>query len=67
MRRNRTRNRIKCKMCDTILESKHRTDLQMCGCGVGVKGGLESQYLILPLGVKEELYEDLSEYENKNK
>jgi hypothetical protein len=39
----------------------------MCGCGVGVKGGLESQYLILPLGVKEELYEDLSEYENKNK
>lgn len=36
-----TRNAIRCKKCDVVLESKHHYDLVVCGCNppVGVDGG----------------------------
>ena len=37
-----TKNSVKCLMCNTILESKHRHDFQQCSCSNGafVDGGL---------------------------
>lgn len=37
-----TKNAIKCLICNTILESKHRHDFQQCNCSNGafVDGGL---------------------------
>lgn len=35
-------NKIKCKLCQDVIESKHRHDFKMCSCGkVGVDGGLD--------------------------
>lgn len=35
------KNRAKCKLCKTVIESFHSTDLKMCHCGeIGVDGGL---------------------------
>lgn len=34
------RNRAKCKLCSTIIESFHETDLQFCECkSIGLDGG----------------------------
>jgi hypothetical protein len=35
-----TRNRARCKTCNTILESVHRHDWVSCPCGNYVDGGL---------------------------
>lgn len=32
-------NRVRCKKCLTVLESKHRHDFVSCPCGVFVDGG----------------------------
>jgi len=41
------RNRAKCKLCGSIVESILPVDLQMCECGeIGVDGGLE-KYLTI--------------------
>lgn len=37
------RNRIRCKKCGTVLESKHVHDFQSCKCGNFVDGGLDYQ------------------------
>jgi hypothetical protein len=38
------RNRAKCKLCSSIIESKHLTDFVNCDCGeIGVSGG-DDQY-----------------------
>jgi hypothetical protein len=35
------RNRIRCKKCNTILESRHRHDFVSCPCGTFTDGGLD--------------------------
>ena len=37
-----SKNSVKCLVCNTILESKHRHDFQQCNCSNGafVDGGL---------------------------
>lgn len=40
------RNRAKCKLCQSILESFHRTDYVACSCGeIAIDGG-DFQYLV---------------------
>jgi len=54
------RNRGRCLICNTIIESKHRHDFVWCKCGaVAVDGG--NDYL-KRVG-KPSLFEDLSEFE----
>ena len=56
-----TKNSVKCLVCNTILESKHRHDFQQCNCSnkAFVDGGLEYQRT---LAVDLDLIEILSEY-----
>ena len=57
-----TKNAIKCLVCNTILESKHRHDFVMCPCPneTACDGGLEYQRT---LAVDLNLIEDLCEYQ----
>ncbi len=57
-----TKNAIKCLMCNTILESKHRHDFVMCPCHneTTCDGGLEYQRT---LAVDLSLIENLCEYQ----
>lgn len=54
-----TRNGIRCRKCNEVIESKYGADFRFCGCGaVAVDGGLEMpRYLGDP-----EDYESLAEY-----
>jgi hypothetical protein len=53
------RNRVQCKSCMAIIESKHRHDFQQCPCGeTYVDGGLD--YCRVGFGNKG--YKDMSEY-----
>ena len=56
-----TKNAIKCLVCNTILESKHRHDFVMCPCPnhTACDGGLEYQRT---LAVDLSLIENLCEY-----
>ena len=57
-----TKNSVKCLICNTILESKHRHDFQMCGCSNNafVDGGLS----YIRYGANDlDLIEDLCEYQ----
>ena len=56
-----TKNSVKCLLCNTILESKHRYDFVMCPCPnhTACDGGLEYQRT---LAVDLDLIEILSEY-----
>ena len=56
-----TKNSVKCLICNTILESKHRHDFVMCPCPnhTACDGGLEYQRT---LAVDLSLIEDLCEY-----
>lgn len=55
-------NKIKCKYCGDIIESRHVHDYKFCSCGtVGVDGGhyyLSRSFKTSP----EKDYEELSEY-----
>ena len=56
-----TKNSIKCLVCNTILESKHRHDFQQCNCSnkAFVDGGLSYERI----GAMDlDLIEILSEY-----
>ena len=57
-----TKNAIKCLVCNTILESKHRHDFVMCPCPneTACDGGLEYQRT---LAVDLNLIEDLCKYQ----
>lgn len=36
------RNAARCRLCATVVETRHRHELQVCSCGaVGVDGGLD--------------------------
>lgn len=55
-------NRIRCKLCGDIIESKYTHDFKFCKCGaVAVDGGKE----YIRRDGNEEDYEDLSEYGEK--
>ena len=56
-----TKNSVKCLMCNTVLESKHRHDFVMCQCPneTTCDGGLEYQRT---LAVDLSLIENLCEY-----
>ena len=57
-----TKNSIECLVCNTILESKHRHDFQICGCSNNafVDGGLS----YIRYGANDlDLIEDLCEYQ----
>ena len=56
-----TKNSVKCLVCNTILESKHRHDFVMCHCPneTACDGGLEYQRT---LAVDLSLIENLCEY-----
>lgn len=56
-----TRNAIKCLVCDTVLESKHRHNYNQCQCRneAGVDGGLDYQRV---LAKDLDLVESLCEY-----
>ena len=57
-----TKNSVRCLVCNTILESKHRHDFQQCNCSNGafVDGGLSYERL----GAMDlNLIEDLCEYQ----
>ncbi|MEA5004419.1 MAG: hypothetical protein VB081_13115 [Christensenella sp.] len=55
-------NKIKCKVCGDIIESKTTHDLQYCRCkSVAVDGGKE---YLRRLGNPED-WEELSEFQNK--
>lgn len=54
-------NKIKCKHCGEIIESRHRHDFVMCGCGkCGVDGGKD---YLRRVGIKDIDWEELSSVE----
>ena len=61
-KRKLKRNAVRCKLCNTIIESKHRHDFVSCECGnIFVDGGLD--YLRRGGDVWMENVEDLTEWE----
>lgn len=57
-------NKIKCKSCGDIIESKYRHDFVMCKCGkVGVDGGKD---YLKRIGYPEDI-EELSEFKDESK
>lgn len=59
-----TRNAIRCKSCNTIIESKHRHDFVSCPCGaVFVDGGLDYFRAGWPGGKPEDHFENLCEHQ----
>lgn len=57
------RNRVRCKGCDTILESKHCHDFVACACGTFVDGGREYLRGGWPGGNYDDWVEELHEFE----
>ena len=48
-------NKIKCKLCNTIIESKYTHDFQVCKCGkVYIDGGLSYTRIGFPGDMKPE-------------
>lgn len=55
-------NKIRCKKCGDIVESKDRHDFRSCKCGaVAVDGGKD----YIRRGGKREDWEELTEYEDE--
>ena len=59
------KNKIRCKYCGDVIESKYRHDHKRCKCGkVFVDGGKDYLRRGYPAdSTPEEAYEELSEYE----
>jgi hypothetical protein len=56
------KNKIKCKSCGDIIESKSRHDFRECSCGkCFVDGGLDYQRLGFPDGNMEDWIEVIKE------
>lgn len=54
-------NRVRCKKCDSIIESRTTHDYRQCACrSISVDGGREYQKVSWPDGEKEEDYIDYS-------
>lgn len=64
MKNKLKRNRIQCKQCKVIIESKTEHDFQLCRCGaIGIDGGLSYPKRIFSSNPPEKHFDDLSEYE----
>lgn len=64
MEKKLIRNRIQCKHCKEIIESKTDHDFQRCSCrAIGVDGGLSYPKRIYRSDPQDEHFIDLSEYE----
>jgi hypothetical protein len=64
MQKKLKRNRVHCKHCSDIIESKSTNDFQKCKCGkIGIDGGLDYAKRIYGSNPAELHYEELSEYE----
>lgn len=64
MQKKLKRNRIRCKHCGNIIESKSTNDFKRCKCGaVGIDGGLDYAKRVFASNQAEQDYEELSEYE----
>lgn len=58
------RNRLRCKKCLDVIESKHTHDFRECRCGaIFVDGGLDYCRFGWPSGDAKDYVEDLCEYE----
>ncbi|GIO28058.1 DUF7695 domain-containing protein [Ornithinibacillus bavariensis] len=54
-------NKVRCKKCNSIIESKYTHDFQRCECGaIAIDGGREYQRLLWPSGKEMEDYIDFS-------
>ena len=61
-------NRIRCKKCGDIIESKARHDYKVCSCkSIFVDGGLAYSRRGWPEGDPKDWIEDLCEYEEEPK
>jgi hypothetical protein len=60
-------SKIKCKHCESIIESTYRHDFQQCNCGkIFIDGGLDYQrFGFPPEGEPNSHYENLSVYEEE--
>ncbi|MEB6551119.1 hypothetical protein MXL46_18910 [Heyndrickxia sporothermodurans] len=59
-------NKVRCKKCDSIIESKHTYDFQSCSCGaISIDGGKDYQRTTWPAGANANDYIDFtySKYE----
>lgn len=57
-------NRIRCKQCNDIIESKYRHDFKHCSCGaVFIDGGTDYCRYGWPEGSSEDYIEIMTEYE----
>ena len=56
-------NKIKCKLCGDVIESKHHYDFKSCSCGAcSVDGGTDYLRRCFKDGYEpEDIYEELSE------
>lgn len=67
MKKKLIMNRIQCRYCKDIIESKTIYDLKFCQCrAVGIDGGLIYPKRIFSSEPPEEHYIDLSEYEENS-
>ena len=58
-------NKVKCLLCDNIIESKYRHDFVTCKCGnVSIDGGLD---YLKRLYKSLKTYKELSEYKKKER
>lgn len=63
MKKKIVSNKIRCKHCDDIIESKYTHDFKWCKCGeVAIDGGLSYTKRMCPSAPLEDHIEDLSEY-----
>lgn len=54
-------NRVCCKKCGSIIESKHTHDFKQCSCGaIAIDGGLDYQRATWPAGANKDEYIDFS-------
>jgi len=66
MSANLIRNAVRCLKCGDAIESKSLHDLQKCSCGaVSVDGGLDYAKRIWAGNSPDEIYEELSEYDDE--
>lgn len=59
-------NKIRCKGCNSILESKFRHDFVQCQCGTFVDGGLDYSRMGWPGGHMDDWIENLSLTKSKD-
>lgn len=60
-------NKVRCKLCGDVIESRSRHDFRMCSCGkTGVDGGLDYTRRIFFSEDPDECYEEFSVFMDEN-